>query len=242
MIHFAAIDGGTLLNILLAPFAVAVFGFVWITSHAINVLILLSPWGAVDAVLKSFRMSVLGLLVAAPMINPWLGVLCSLVVIVLSYFAAGWAFRLTVYGSVFCWDFLTFRKGRFTPDTKENAVFAGKGIKDTPLRTYGRLSRTPEGGLRFRYRPWLVLPEKQVDLPEGAKSVGRGLFFPTIEATVDGHQRTVILLPPRYKGHEEAFARACGIDTLTDVGLRRAWGVLRELIGLGAPRQVKLAS
>ncbi len=242
MIQLGAIDGGTVLNILLAPFAVAVFLLVWFTAHAINVLILLSPWGAVDAVLKSLRVSVLGLLVVTPHINPWVGVACSVVVIIISYFLAGWAFRLTTYGTVFCWDFFTLRRHRFAPDPRENKVFAGKGIEGTPLRTYGRIARTPEGRLRFRYRPWLVLPEKQVELPNQPLAVGRGLFFPTIEATVGDEERTIILLPPRYKGHEDAFARACGIDAITDVGLRRAWGVIKELFGFEHQRRRSVAA
>ncbi len=245
MIQLGAIDAATIMNILLAPFAVAVFLLVWITAHAINVLILLSPWGAVDAALKSFRLSVLGLLGAANLFSsshPGFAIVLSMLVIVVSYFLAGWAFRLTTYGTIFCWDFFTFRRSRFEPDPKENKVFAGKGIKDTPLRTYGRIARTPEGKLRFRYRPWLVLPEKAVELPDHPLAVGRGLFFPTIEATIGEDERTIILLPPRYKGHEEAFARACGIDTLTDVGLRRAWGVVVELCGFNSRRRVKLTA
>ena len=242
MIQLGAIDGSTILNVLLAPFAVAVFVLVWFTAHAINVLILLSPWGAVDAALKSFRLSVLGLLGITHFLPPWAGILCSLVVIVVSYFLAGWAFRLTTYGTIFCWDFFTLRRHRFEPAPKENKVFAGKGIKGTPLRTYGKLSRTEEGKLRFRYRPWLVLPEKQVELPELPLAVGRGLFYPTIQATDGENERTIVLLPPRYKGHEEAFARACGIDTLTDVGLRRAWGVIVELCGFNSRRRVKLTA
>ena len=39
----------------------------------------------------------------------------AIVLIVIAYFVAGWSFRLTVFGSVFCWDFLTLRKHRFTP-------------------------------------------------------------------------------------------------------------------------------
>ena len=240
MIQLGAIDGATILNVLLAPFAVAVFLLVWFTAHAINVLILLSPWGAVDAALKSLRLSVLGLLGITHFMPPWAGILCSLAVIVLSYFLAGWAFRLTTYGTIFCWDFFTLRRHRFEPDAKENKVFAGKGIKGTPLRTYGKLSRTEEGKLRFRYRPWLVLPEKQVELPELPLEVGRGLFYPTIVAIDGDNERTVVLLPPRYKGHEDAFARACGIDTLTDVGLRRAWGAVVELFGFNSRRRVKL--
>jgi hypothetical protein len=231
MIQLGFIDGATVINVLLAPFAIAVFLVVWFTAHAINVLILLSPWGAVDAVLKSIRLSVLGLLGITHFMPPWAGIGCSLIVIVLSYFLAGWAFRLTTYGTIFCWDFFTLRRHRFEPDPKENAVFAGACIKDVPLRTYGRVARMENGKLRFRYRPWLVFPEKQIELPDHPLAVGRGLFYPTIEATVGDEERTIILLPPRYKGHEDALARACGIEAITNVGLRRAWGVIKELLG-----------
>ena len=72
--------------------------------------------------------------------------------------------------------------------------------------------------------------------------MGRGLFYPTIEAKIGDDERTIILLPPRYRGHEEAFARACGIDELTDVGLRRAWGVIVELCGFNSRRRVRLTT
>ena len=39
---------------------IAIFAIVWMASHAINVLILLSPWGAIDAALKSARTARLG--------------------------------------------------------------------------------------------------------------------------------------------------------------------------------------
>ena len=93
---------------------------------------------------------------------------------------------------------MTFRRSRFEPDPIKNVVFAGKGIKDTPLRSYGKLARTAEGKLRFRYRPWLVLPERQVELPDHPLAVGLGLFYPTIEATIGEEERTIILLAPRH--------------------------------------------
>ena len=61
-IHVAAIYFSWLLNVLTIPLGVAVFVVVWMAAHAINVLILISPWGAIDAVLKVARTGVLGLL------------------------------------------------------------------------------------------------------------------------------------------------------------------------------------
>jgi hypothetical protein len=109
-----------LLNILTIPLAVTAFVLVWLVGHVINVLILISPFGVVDAALKSARTALLGLLTAVHFINPWWGAGLSLVIIVLAYFLAGWSFRLMVFGSVFVWDFITRQRKRFTPAPNGN--------------------------------------------------------------------------------------------------------------------------
>jgi len=38
-------------------------------------------------------------------------------------------------------------------------------------------------------------------------------------------------LPPRYLGHEELFARTYHISGTCEVGLRRAWSWLKEVLG-----------
>lgn len=234
MIQVGAIDFSWLLNLLTVPFGVAMFVVVWMASHAINVLILLSPWGAIDAGLKAARTALLGLLTVTSSINPWAGAVLSLMVILLAWAVSGWAFRLTHFGSVFCWDFFTRRRNRFAPQGHADAMFAGGSLPGVPPRTYGRLARRAEGGLEFTYRPWLVAPAKIAPLPttEKALGVGRGLFFSGIAAP---GQSTLLLLPPRYHGHEEAVARAYALGAgVHDAGIRKAWSLLRELFGGGA--------
>jgi hypothetical protein len=231
LLPLGAFSFSWLLNILTVPFGIAVFAVVWMASHAINVLILLSPWGAIDAALKASRTALLGLLVLTATINPWVGALLSLVVIVIAYFVAGWAFRLTIFGTIFCWDFLTLRRHRFVPPENDNKMFAGPELPGVPVRSYGRLVQRTEGGLEFVYRPWLVLAPRmaRVDVTPAALSVGRGLFFSDIEATGD---RTLFSLPPRYRGHEETVARAYAMGGgVRPAGLRKAWGALREMVG-----------
>ena len=231
MIHFAAFDPSWLLNVLTIPFGVAVFLVVWMASHAINVLILLSPWGAIDAALKAARTSLIALIAATTAINPWVGALLSIAVIIVAYFVAGWAFRLTVFGSLFCWDFLTRGRLRFTPRPDGNRMFAGPHLAGVPVRSYGRLGKRADGALEFAYRPWLVLAERRMELPVPAASVAvdRGLFTSDI-AAADG--RTLFLLPPRYCGHEEELASAYELGGgVRPAGLRRAWSELRELVG-----------
>jgi hypothetical protein len=233
VIHIGAADLSWLLNILMVPLGVVLFLMVWITAHTINVLIILSPWGAVDAALKSIRLSVLGLLTLTSWINPWAGVILSLAIVVVAFFCAGWAFRLTIYGTIFCWDFFTRRRKRFTPDPQENWVFTARKIARTPVRTYGRLSRNADGKLVLKYRPWLVLAPCEMEMPDAPLSVGCGAFYPTVVGHFGEKERTLILLSPRYRGHEAEFGAACGINSTIDVGLRRAWNVIKDLFGFG---------
>jgi hypothetical protein len=234
MIQIGAIDFSWLLNLLTVPFGVAVFVVVWMASHAINVLILLSPWGAIDAGLKAARTALLGLLTVTSSINPWAGAALSLVVILVAWFASGWAFRLTHFGTVFCWEWFTRRRNRFVPKENDNGMFAGGSLPGVPPRTYGRLVRRAEGGLEFNYRPWLIASAKVAKLPAAEKElgVGRGLFFSGIAAP---GQSTLLLLPPRYHGHEETVAHAYGLGAgVHEAGIRKAWSLLRELFGGGA--------
>lgn len=235
-INLGSIDGSWLLNLLTVPFGVAVFLIVWMASHAINALILLSPWGAIDAVLKGARTALLGLITVSATLNPWISAALSLVVIVVAYLVAGWAFRLTIFGAVFSWDFLTGAKGRFKPAERSNPVFSSTLLakQGVPMRTYGRLLNEPENGrLVFAYRPWLVLPEKTASVTLAAPAVGKGLFFSSIR---DG-DRTSFVLPPRYRGHEERIAAIYRLEGgVQPAGLLKAWGALRELFGGSAAK------
>ena len=235
MLSFGTIDFSWALDALTVPFGVAVFAIVWMASHAINVLILLSPWGAIDAALKAMRTALLGLLTLTAAVNPWVGAALSIVVIIIAYFVAGWAFRLTTFGTMFCWDFFTLRRHRFAPAENDNKLFAGGNLRGVPPRTYGRLVRRTEGGLEFYYRPWLVMPERHATVPAEPRdlTVGRGLFFSSISAEEHG---TLFLLPPRYHGHEDVLVRAYQLGGVKDAGLRRAWNVLSELFGGSATK------
>lgn len=235
-IHLGAIDGSWFLNLLTVPFGIAVFALVWMASHAINALILLSPWGAIDAALKGARTALLGLVTLSATLNPWISAALSLVIIVVAYLVAGWAFRLTIFGTVFSWEFLTRRKARFTPSPRENKVFSSSQLtkQGVPMRTYGRLVNEPENGrLTFAYKPWMILSEKTVTVALAAPSVGKGLFFSTIRDS----ERTAFVLPPRYRGHEEEVVHIYRLEGgVQDAGLLKAWGTLRELFGGSAAR------
>jgi hypothetical protein len=238
VLPLAAFDMSWLLTLLMVPLSVAVFAVVWVVGHAINVLILLSPWGGLDTALKGIRTSVLSLVAATAYIDPVVGATLSVAIIILAYFMAGWAFRLMVFGSVFSWDFFTFRRTRFQLLADDNKLFTGRDIADAPRRTYGRLHQDADGKLRFKFRPWLVLPERMVEVPRDGIVVGKGFFYSEVlgfEKVADKNS-TLLLLPPRYVGHEELFARTYRINGTCDIGLRKAWSWLREAFGLSTKK------
>jgi MFS family permease len=232
---FAAITmPNWLYDILVTPAAMFMFFIVFLASNAINILILLSPFTTIDAALKTFRASVLASVVGASAIgswtgHPWIGALWSLMIIVISYFIAGWSFRLSHFGLVFVWEFFTGGRYRFKPDPKENNMFLGRKAERVPTRTYGKLLRNGQGELVFSYRPWLVLPRRTLVLPAGPYEAGRGLFYSEILRVEGSSTRTVLLLPPHYRGHEEEIARIYSLTGTRDVGFRAAWAWFKGL-------------
>ena len=241
-IHLGAIDLTWLLNLLTVPFGIAVFVLVWLASHAINVLILLSPWGAIDGALKAARTGLLGLVTLSATIDPMVGAALSVVVVILAYFVAGWAFRLTVFGAIFSWDFFTRRRRRYTPLENANKMFAGPAFTAVPVRTYGQLVQREDGGLEFHYRPWMFLEARvaQVELEQQTLAVGDGAFFSDV---VDADDRTIFSLPPRYHGHEEHVARIYKLGRgVCPAGLNKAWSALREMLGGRAVKKEPLAA
>jgi MFS family permease len=240
-IQVGAVDFSWALTVLTMPLAAAIFIVVWITSHAINVLILLSPWGAVDAALKGFRLTVLSLLTITATIDPKVGAILSLIIVVAAWFCAGWAFRLTVFGTIFCWDFFTLRRARFRPRANDNRMFTARNVGGAPIRSYGRLHRGEDGKLEFQYRPWLVFPRRTAEIPPAGLTVGRGVFYSTLVTRSGDDETTLFLLPPRYRGHETDLANAYAMPDVIDIGLRRAWGWLKEALGFKS-RNVRAAA
>lgn len=239
---FATIDPSPLYNALIVPFAMAAFVIVWIVSHAINMLILISPFSTVDAALKAFRTFLLSTVVINSFANPYAGAIWSAIIILICYFLAGWAFRLTTFGSLFIWDFCTLGRLRYTPRKEGNYMFLACEYKQVPLRTFGKLRRDNNGKLLFEYRRWLVFPKRTLELPPGKYAVGRGLLYPEILFLDEEEAKTIMLLPPRARTHEEQLAAAYNFVGVQDVGivkgLKAIWNFIKRLFGVREPAAV----
>ena len=239
---FAAVDSHWLYSTLMIPAAMGVFLIVFLASNAINILILLSPFGVVDASLKAFRTTILATVVGTAWLNPWMGAAWSLVIIFISYLIAGWSFRLSHFGWSFIWEFVTRAKKRFTPDAKANWLFLGRKTGKVPTRTYGTLFRNDKNELEFHYHPWLVLPKRSLILPAGNYETGRGIFYSEIMRVENNTARTAFLLPPRYRGHEEEVARIYNFIGTRDIGLRAAWAWFKSLFTGKTPAAMAAAT
>lgn len=234
----AMINLTPLLNLLTIPLAIAAFVVVWMVSHVINVLIIISPFTTVDAALKSVRALVLGTVAGTAFVNPYVGAAWSLIIIFICFLLAGWSFRLMVFGSVFTWDLVTFRKSRFKVEPDSNWMFTAREVDKTPIRTYGKLSRGPQGELVLSYRSWLFLPRRTLTLPPGKYAVGRGLFYSEIIELDNDSAPPVMTLPPRLRSHEEELSSIYLLAGVQDIGVVKGfkafWNWLKELFGLRA--------
>ena len=208
----------------------AAFFVTWLASHTINVLILLSPFGPLDMVLRAIKGLVLGTLVIATMIAPVLGLIVSVVIILFAWRVSGWTFRFTVFGSIFGWDILLLAHRRFDAGAEAIKAFSGRGLGDLPPRTYGELRSDGQGGQVFGYHPWLLFPERRYQVPVGDKVVGKGLLAPVLVAAraEESQGQIDVRFPPRCLGHEETLAERLGAKEVRLLGVRRSFSTLRR--------------
>ena len=74
-----------------------------------------------------------------------------------------------------------------------------------------------------------MLPPRTLVLPPGNYEAGRGIFYSEILQVEGDSAKTMILLPPRYRGHEEEVAKIYGLAGVRDVGIRAAWAWFKSL-------------
>ena len=160
---FAGID----LAWLMVPGSILAFLAVWICSHAINVLIILSPFSSVDSLLKLLRMGLLATVALLYALAPWLAAALCLVIIAIAIWLAPAALRLAIFGARFAGDILLPGRGKSRAEPDRPHAFTVGRMNGLPRRTGGRLVLLADGSRAFRYRRFLVLDERTVPLPEG---------------------------------------------------------------------------
>ncbi len=220
----AALGGGPLLSVLLGVGAVAIFLCVWITFHAVDALIVLSPFAILDAVLVALRSAILGLLGVALLVSPFLALVVAIPLIVFSFLVAGWCVRLDLFALVTAADLLGRRAG--DPQAPARSFLARRGL-GAPIRTMGRAEPT-ESGIRFTYRPLFILPARSIVIASPDPVLVRGALWSTLSDTPAG--RAVLSFPPRYNRAAAALAARFGAAEREGF-LRARWRSVRVAIG-----------
>lgn len=209
------------------PVAIVAFLTVWLSSHAIHVLIALSPFGIVDSGLKLLKLALLTLITSSALLHPWLGLLVSLLFIAIATLIAGWSFRLTLFGTLMGRDIL-LNKRSDTHALNHVKGFLSRRIQGVPARTYGRLETSENGAAQFVFHPWLVLPERSLSLPSGSAILCKGLLHPGIAHREADKPRGSLILLPRYRGSEEEIAARFGCQEIVDSALLRGLKAVRH--------------
>jgi hypothetical protein len=214
------------LSWLMIPGAVMAFLLVWICSHAINVLIILSPFSTVDAVLKLMRTGLLAMIGVVYAIAPWLAAALCVVIIVIAAWLAPAALRLAIFGARFAADILLPWRGKRRATPESPHVFTLGRFAGLPPRTGGRLVLLDDGTAVFRYRRWCVLDERTIPLPEGMRQVEKGILSPSLVGGAG--EATLLIFLPRYRGHEEKLAEHLKAQGVRDHAMARGFAAVKE--------------
>ncbi|PTL75446.1 hypothetical protein [Vitiosangium sp. GDMCC 1.1324] len=225
--------------------AAGAFAAVWLVSHAVNVLVLLSPVALVGTALKLARLTLLGFPMLCAALSPTLGLLVCAAYLALAWWLAGRCFRLLVFGWVSSMDLLLLRWRRQRVEGTAVRAFAAE-LEGVPARTYGTLTRTEAGAVDFTFRPWLVLPARTVQVAESVAcvEVERGLLWPEVVRVAAPSREVLPLvrLPPRYRNLEAAVAMAFGALPVRQAavvrGLVVAWRWLTAQLSRRHPSKV----
>jgi hypothetical protein len=217
-----------------APLALVVYLSVWVTFHAVDALVVLSPFAVVDAILVSARTAILATIGAAFLASPLLAFLVCLPIVVLSLLVAGWCVRLDLFALGVAGDLLGRRWRHARPDAEPLRAFLASGAHGAPVRTMGRIEEAP-GGVRFRYRPLFLLPSRTLEIPAGRPALVRGVLWSNL--CDDARGMRIAALPPRYQTHHAAVCARFGA-TARDGRLRRGLRGIRDAFAAvlgGAP-------
>jgi len=215
---------------LMVPVMIVAFLSVWLCSHAINVLIILSPFSTFDGLLKLLRAGFLVGIGLIYLIAPWLAALLCVAIIMVALWLAPAAMRLAIFGTRYALDVLLPWRGRKRATPESPHVFTFGEFSGLPARTGGRLVKQEDGSILFRYRRGLVLDVRSILVPDGARHVEKGLLSPSMLLREDGQgeARKALLFLPRYRGHEERIVEALGLNGTRDHSLQRGFKAARE--------------
>ena len=198
---------------------------VWLASHALDVLILLSPFPFIDVALKGLRTVIVLAIIVTSLIDKRAGLFVALCVVGVALLLFSWSVRLMIVGFVFSWDLIQlmiFRRHAKPQEVRDIVGFTAAKIHGIPRQAFSRITRDPNGILEVRYRRLDLGPIRRVRLENAAEyEIGRGILYPSIILPDRTGYRLQFRLPPRYIGREEQVQTQLGMTAVRDIRLRK---------------------
>lgn len=224
--------------VVLFPLALIAFFAVWLCNHAVNVLLLLSPFGMVDLVVKAMRLGFLAFLTLLAAVAPFLAAVLCGVLVIMALWLAPRAFRISFFGAVMSFDFLRSMVWNPGETRVVRAFLARRAGTAFPSLTFGRLQRT-ESGIEFTSRHLVFGPRKSLRLGAGAE-LEKGYLFPGLQ--VDEPASRFHLLP-RHRQDLARVAESLGVTAIIDPPMvRGVKAAFRKIADAFAPGQARITS
>ena len=234
---------------ILLPLSILGFFTVWVVSHAINVLVMLSPFGLLDSFLKLSRTALLSFLALLYALNPVVAAVLSLIIVVVAAFLAPSAFRLGVFGTVMAGDYLIslFKKRTFESGDRVRGFLVRQASANLKARSFCELKRGENGEVHFESRRAFFGPKRTLVLPNDEPPVlAKGLIFPSLNVadSESGKDRQFIFLMPRHRHHLESVGRELAIVEIRETpivrGAKAMWGWLGDTVRAGRNKVIEM--
>ncbi len=221
-----------------------IYSVVWVVSHVIDSLVLLSPFALIDATLLTMRGALLAILGVAYWIHPAISAGICCVLIVICFLIAGWCIRINILASTFAFDLLTLRCKWMRPNQWPIRVFITGKSGLAPTRTRGLLERDPDG-LRVRWRRFYWLTKRSTVLHRGSAKLVRGVVWSELHAESSPKVLVTLILPPRYFNHDQWITEHLEIPAENGTIRRGVAGVVdffRNIWSAGSKKHVEYIS
>lgn len=205
-----------------------IYSLVWVVSHVIDSLVLLSPFALIDATLLTVRMALLAILAGAYFINPVFSAGLCCVLIVICFLIVGWCIRINILASTFAFDLLTLRCKWMRPNQWPIRVFITGKSGLAPTRTRGLLERDPDG-LRVRWRKFYWFTKRSTVLHRSSAKLVRGVVWSELSAESSPKVLVTLILPPRYINHGQWIAEHLEIPVVNGT-IRRGMAGVAEFV------------
>ena len=221
-----------------------IYSVVWVVSHVIDSLVLLSPFALIDATLLTMRGTLLAILGVAYWIHPAISAGICCVLIVICFLIAGWCIRINILASTFAFDLLTLRCKWMRPNQWPIRVFITGKSGLAPTRTRGLLERDPDG-LRVRWRRFYWPIKRSTVLHRGSAKLVRGVVWSELYAESSPKVLVTLILPPRYFNHDQWISEHLEIPAENGTIRRGVAGVVdffRNIWSAGSKKHVEYIS